>query len=70
MKAINSLVNDNVSTQTLLLFDSALENKVGVGLNNWPIVYLKDGDAIVPKATAKYVGIEKGDEFSLSLELG
>ena len=55
---------------TLFFIDSAQEIKVGVGLNNWPIVYLKDGDAIVPKATAKYVGIEKGDEFSLALELG
>ena len=67
---ITSNGNDNVSTQTLLLVDSALENKVGVGLIKWPIVYLEDGDAVVPKTSAKYIGIEKGDEFSLELELG
>ena len=70
MKAITTNGNDNVSTQTLLLVDSALENKVGVGLNNFPIVYLGDRDAVVPISSAKYIGIEKGDEFSLELELG
>ena len=70
IKAVDSNGNENVATQTLLLIDSTLENKVGVGLNNWPVVYLDDGEAIVQKASAKYIGVGKGDNFTLSMELG
>ena len=43
---------------------------MGVGLNNWPVVYLDDGEAIVQQASAKYIGVDKGDNFTLSMELG
>ena len=47
MQATNSSASDNVSTQILLMIDSTLENKVGIGLNNFPVVYLQNGEAIV-----------------------
>ena len=68
MIATNQTENTNVATWTLLLIDSTLENKVGVGLNSWPVVYLDDGDAMVQEATARYLGVGKGDEVTISLK--
>ena len=61
MVSVEDVGRTKVATNNMIILDSKLEIKVGVGLNSWPPVILEKGDAMIPAQVAKYLGRTKGD---------
>ena len=59
-----------IATLNMLVIDSKLEIKVGVGLSSFPPVILEKGDVMIPEQVARYLGTEKGDKVSLFVDWG
>jgi hypothetical protein len=59
-----------VATQTMLIVDSQLEIKIGVGLNSWPPAILGRDEIQIADQVANYLGVGIGDEVTIYADLG
>ena len=70
MTRVDDVSKSAIATQNMLVIDSKLEIKIGVGLNSFPPTILNRGELMIPKSVAKFLGVEKGDEVVLYINLG
>ena len=54
----------------MIVLDSKLEIKTGVGLNTWPNVILNKGDCMIPNQVLRYLGSKVGDKVSVYVDWG
>ena len=68
MVAADDTNRTTIATQTMLIIDSKLEIKIGVGLNSWPPVILNRGDVMIPSEVAKYLDRKIGENVSIYID--